>query len=786
MHYQQNQPQGFPVPIMPANTAMMVPQNLLPNTPPFVIPVQIHPQFQQLIPLFTGGVVLMLQQNSQKNPLRSFHFNLLSSNGWNNQDLVNTVNTAGKIFDFLMATQGQRGMQPIQALENAVNDAVMFNLVDVVGKFSQGLQPYIDQVMANDLNTTANRAGQIMTQVNQFFQSLNMGGGNQFVPGYGAPAGGPTVTTMGGGNLPSWMQGQGAPMGAPGYGAPGPGVPAHLAGPAGGYGGGHHAPMGGGLRYAGAGPVHGAMHGAQPRGGMFGPTAGHGVPQVTGNVMGSGLKPRAQRRREDVSEDTNLELTMAPDGGRQIKAWSAREEAERINVEQNLRARGDFTSAPAPFAEAQPYASNLLPGQSTEGATYSTEPTPAPESWPKFINPEKPYDGMDFEDGSQLRPASKSGWTTTYSVDNPYRVVYDPTEFMLFHLRKADGTVIDQLEPRNEEMDYLDHELDPALRKVQRDKEAADGPTIVPTWGLAARMRQVPEKSAAVMAPEPEVVEGESVDTSDDLKTLTPVTLDSVAQVHTRKEAELRLAVITRDKSINPSQELPAEFYYEVITPVVTERNLVNAIRGLEGLDNFAELNAKLAEFDGILTPDVKKEIDVRLTTSVNQALEKNLGLAGWKIDSYFADMDDLLRVMVENFNGSTVLVDALNNYAVEVIGRSLAVLSGDAYSEYMRKHYAADDEERMDDSVLLFRDRASITQVPWNFADLNINLNGGGMVPEASMPQLYAAVKAIFERTIDYPVTWAHRYLQTADKKLIELRRGYLGQDVYLMFPAE
>lgn len=783
MQYQVIQPQGFPVPISPPNQSMMVPQQNLPNNPPFAIQVQVHPHFQQFIPLFTGGVILALQQNMGKNYLRSFHFNLLSSNGWNNQEIVNTVNTAAKIFEFLMATQSQRGMQPLQALEMAVNDAVMFNLVDNVGRFSQGLQQFIDQQLANDLNGVANRAQQVMTQVNQFFQQAQ-GGMNR---GYGAPApvygAGPVTTTMSGGNVPSWMQtggqGGGVPMG--GYNAAPVPVPAHLAG---GYNP-NPGNLGGGLRYAGP-QAH-----APVGGGMFGPVA---APAVTGNQMGTGLKRRVQRKQvEDVSTDTNLELTMAPDGGRTVKAWSSSAEAERLAAEAGTN-RNRLPEANNPFTVTAPFAdnapSNLLPGQTTEGVTYSTEPTPAPESWPKFINPERPYDGMILEDGTEMRPASKSGWKITFSPDKPYRTIYDPTQLVLFHVKRPDGTVLERLEPRSDDMNYLDHELDPALRRVRRDQETANGPQVVPTWGLAERMKQIPEKSVAVMAPEPEAAEGEAapVDTSDDLSTeLKPRTLDVVAQVHSRGEALVRLSVLTNDKSINPSQESPAEFYFEEITPVVTDKNVINIVRSLEGITSFEELNAKLNEYDHLFSTEVKTVLDKRLTAAVVQALQKNMGLDGWAIDSYLADYDDLITALRSNFGGTDTLVDAFHAFAPVMIGQSVAVLGGDSYTQYAKTVYSADDDSKLGDTLLAFRDRCSITQVPWNFADLRIDLNGGGVISEAAMPQLYAAVRAIFSRTEDYPVTWARRYLCTADKKLIELRHGFLGgDDVFLMFDAK
>lgn len=778
MHY-QNQPGGLPVQVFPPNQGAFINPQSLPFNPPFVVPVQIHPNLaqQNLVPALTGGVILYLQNQAQRNQLRSFLFNLLSSNNWGTQEFQGTVTLAGQLLDFYMGTQGHMGMQPQQALEMACTEACMFTMVDVVGRYQHQLGQFIDDRVANDLNITAAKRAQTLEQLQRFFQGMqqNMAPMQQ----YNAA---PMVTTMGGGNMPGWM----------GAGSPAPAVPAHLA--YGGVGGGTaylpqnqyqqpHRPQYNHMAHRGGG-VHGGS-------GMYEPVQ---QVQATGVGMGTGLKPKVRRQ-------TNQELTMEPGGERPTLALhdsgeqallveSTVRQNERDGIDQGHQFRAGrttgFPSNQGPFKAGQQdvQPSDALPGQTVQPAQQTFV---AQDSWPKFVDPSMPYEGMVLEDGTEMRPAVKSEWKVTSTAERPYRLIYNPDEVVPFHLRRPDGTVLERFEPRIAEMEYLDNELNPALRKAERERrEKADDKIVAPNWPLAERMRQITDKSAAVMAPAEEpVAEGE--DTKDDLATsLEPKTLDTVAIVHSRAEAALKLAMIQSDKEINPSLTSPVEFYFEEITPVMGTSEEFTAVRTMEGCTSFDELFAKFNEYDGVLSTEVKAVLDKRLTSSLVEALQKSMGLEDWNIDSFDADYHELLKVLGEKFPGSTTLTDALNTFAPEIIGRAVSVLVGDGLKQYLAEtKMDLDGREGM--AVLAFRDRCSITQVPWDFVDLRIRLNGGGMIPETAMPQLHAAVKALFDRTLDYPVTWAHRYIQTGDKKRIEAVRGYLGgEDTFLLFDAK
>lgn len=741
MHYQN---QGLPVPVAPLNPHAGAGMQGLPYNPPFVVPIQLsQPQLTQMAPFITGAVLMEILNNAQKNNLRCFFANLMSNNGWQTQELQRLVQQAAYIAEYLMIA---KNMRPEQAIPSAATEAVVTTLAQVVFQYQQmGLAEMIDHQMAANLNESLQRAQMWEQELRTFQQNL------------GARMGGMGGVGMGGGmmpaNTPAWagMNSPSSQFGGVQGGYPPAG---NRGGPIGTYG------MGGGTQFnAGAYAMRSGS------GGMYSNAipghggAGAGTPAAAG--MGSGMKPA--KRRID-----NTMLTMEPDGKRTVERWDSGEAQQRIEYDN---AQNNQTLQRFPVRGAgQPM--DAFPSTTTAPAFVAAETA---EKWPKFVNPENPYRGMDFEDGTQMRLAFESGWTVTLTPENPYRTIYDPTQFVLYHLRRPDGTVIERLEPWTEEMQsYIDHETDPKLRTLAREQaEANDEKIVVPTWNLAEHLRGVKDNFKGIPADsEPSGEEGEETTEAEETHVV-----EQVLTVHSRREAELKLGMFARSQEIKPGT--PVEFQFDVVTTVVTDSDLIPLVAGLEKAMSFEEVLSHLQELDDKLPEDVLQLIDARMTAEVNQTLQQNFSLDDLSIDSFREDYQDLLKVLGRR--GGETLVDLFAERAPAVIGSSLSVLTGDAYLAYLKT--LGEDETA---TVLAFRDRCSMTQVPWNFADLHLNLNGGGMIPEAAMPELHAAVAAIFARTEDWPVNFAHRYLMTADKKLIELRQGCLGSEAFLMFEAK
>lgn len=327
-------------------------------------------------------------------------------------------------------------------------------------------------------------------------------------------------------------------------------------------------------------------------------------------------------------------------------------------------------------------------------------------------------------------------------------------------------------------MKYLDHELDPKLKAQVREAEQDPDTVVAPDWGLAKALRPHPLAPASVPADEQEASEGNDLPTGTE-----PVVLDDVVQAHSLPEAEVKLNLIARNDEKLRGLKPPFEFYFDQITPIPVEKNEINTVRAMDNCQTYSALREKMFEAKDRLPEAVWRAIDERITKAINEALTKNLSLKGWAIDTFYDDYPDLVDALQSSY--SEQLVGIFEGHSTQVIGSALSVLSGESFAKYLRTIQGDSNGKDSGGRLLAFRDRCSVTYVPWKYSELSLDLTRGGMVPEAEMPELYAAMDAILERTFDHPVTFARRYLMTTDKKLIEVRRGYLGKESVLLFDA-
>lgn len=164
---QQQQPQ-LPVPhnyVLTPNFQMGLPHN--PTSWPNV---QLSPNMQQQLKLVVGYTMKELQDNSSKNAIRTFTFNLASSNNWNNQIMMEMVSIVSDYAEMLMLTQNA---PPMQALEAAATFIVSAYSAIMITKFP-ALQQFVTQDLVPDLQNLMNVFGQAVEQIRQFKQRMTM------------------------------------------------------------------------------------------------------------------------------------------------------------------------------------------------------------------------------------------------------------------------------------------------------------------------------------------------------------------------------------------------------------------------------------------------------------------------------------------------------------------------------------------------------------------------------------------------------------------------------------
>ena len=686
---------GPPVPVGPPDSSQFI-HNAYQPPQHAIVPIP-NPALQQYVHAVSGMAIWEAQQQCQKNELRSFFWNLISRNQFQNNDFHQFVTLVADYAEFLMYS---RRMPIEQALQEAVRGMSDMLVAVTAQNHWQWLRQCIGPDQQQSISELLSAFQQTMAAMDQ---NRNMGGHMPPPNNFGGRPSGTGMGVYAGGQV--------------GY-APSRSAPA---------------PMGG----MGAGS-------------MFGPRTGP-VP---------------------LSDTTQV-------GMHQVMTTRSRPGVQEISMTPGRGAAVVYT----PNASIPP---GLMSGTDPAAAAAVTGPVPGDFSsyvavdhsgWPRVKDPLRPYDSMALKDGSEMRPARLSGWTTTRTDRAPYRLAYDYSKYVLFHVRFPDGRVAEMLKEKTEDMDYLENELNNELRAGARSQaQRESGTVMVPNWSLPERLRQKPGTSVALLPAEEE----EGLD--NDVPVAPVTVLDDVIQAHSLQEAFIKLTASVDKGTLPDAGERPIEFYFDKISPESTDKDYINAVRVLDNITSFAVLKAKMAAIKDRVPEVVFRLIDKRITDGLNHALKQAMGLTGWGVDSFFEDYDDLKALLAKK--QGDVVVDVLEERATEVIAANLSVLSGDSYQKYLNWVGVEQDEEG-EPSIhfLAFRDRCSVTQVPWKLEDLTLDINGGSVIPADKMPGLYNAVDAIFTRTLDVPVAFSHRYLMTVDRRLIEMRQGYFGKGSYLLF---
>lgn len=386
------------------------------------------------------------------------------------------------------------------------------------------------------------------------------------------------------------------------------------------------------------------------------------------------------------------------------------------------------------------------------------------QDWPKIINEQRIWDWVLLEDGTQLRPAYQSTWKPSFNPDQPVTPWYDPQEQILFHYKHSDGKVYEHLLKREKTMEYLDHELDPNLRRISKDAAQAREGKAAPAWEMVESLKPNPSSPLATAEPLSEDAEGAQVrvvNPSDFLKTTGLA--DAV------KRASLKLKV-EHPGILNQAFELYIE--RAVLTTVIDPD--FDLLYEMANAESFKKLYELMVEVDA--DPELLNEVDARIVTAIGEALTKHMGLVGWSISNFREDFGDLLAALKEDYGDS--VNSHLEENATEIIARALAY--------YGEKDLAGvRDTVQLDENVvaLVWRERSSVTRLPITAEQVLIPVDTGVLVSSTAYPEMYKTLSKIFLRTEDIPHVYHGRYLVTTDGVAYALYNGYLGSDSILVY---
>ena len=679
------------------------------ENPPFVVPVQISREFEQLTPLFTGVALDIITQTANKNQVRALFKELMEND---DKALAALVQTIADLSEFYIIQDNIPESRVLYMLTEVGQMVVNGFLAQAIQQYPQEFERYLDEAMVADMRNYMSELDQEISRARRG-ASFGRGGGND----WGGRGGGGGRTWQAGGRT------------------------------------------GGG--WGGRGGVTRASRWDEDV------TEPVGRPSRFGNEP----EPRGQWGRT-ASASRSTGRTIWDDAGRSIPSM------ESSNRNVPLRAARDFeaeaeaegrgrrgTVVDPPRRHVEPTNPNAtIVGNQTFVPLAGTN-----QLWPKVVNTQRPWDWILVEDGRQIRPAHQSDWKVTFNPEQPVTPHYNPQTHVLFHFLSADGkTVVEDTIKRNETMNYLDHELDPKLRmKAEQEQRDSEG-KVVMAWKLVESLAPQPDSPLAT----DDIIEGDA----DKPALVVP---DEHMLTLSLPDAVKRAGVL-RKLEKSDALERPFELYADraVMTTVVNPD--FNLLFELTNADSFRKAYQLLSDLPA---GELHTEVNKRLTAGVNHALSRNIGLKNWSIDSFEDDIGDLIKVLGADFGDS--LVKSLEENAVEIISRALCHFTRSELDqpELSRLLGLPEDAEA---TVLVWRERASITHLPVTALELVVPKNDGVLVSATNTPDFHKTIAAIFNRTPDVPHVYYRRYLATADGVVYELVRGYVNDAALMLYRAE
>ncbi len=590
----------------------------------------LNPYLAELI----DALVMQIQNNAERSPLRVFAFNLWSENRYNNPQFQDLLLVYASHVDAICLTQNADPIAVIEGEAGGFMTAACAQLVQQFPALAEYLPPDAEPAIRAGINDWAGIVRDIRA-----IQQRHHGGGN-YNQAYGRQA-----TTQPG------SYGRAMPVGT-------------------------NAP-----RAYGGGAVSGRA------GGNY--------------VPATDLRPSWEREAPARAADPVSPRTGFNGGYTRTSAGSP--------------AKDPIQAAPPPPAAAR-------------GNRYATT------NGTTTANPNRPLDRIELKDGRVIVPAFLAKTPVPYTCEQPPQVYNRHTHF-LFHVIYPDGRVEETIQEKNDNMEYLEHELDERLKKIHKVNTGLFAKERVDTTIIEAR-KLVPNQSgriATLVTPE----KREELDRMNAPRQLT----------HPFIAASLKDALFQARMEAARSEESTRflEFQVEQTTDYAFKDKQLEPVLTLRRCDNYGKFLTTLGELasSGVISPEFHETLDTRATVAFNRYIRKQMYLE-WTVDSISEDFHDLMKE-VEAKKGAAIATKVLES-APMVIARAMSVLTGEALSEFLKR--IPDADRKLIHEPAIFCDRYSVTQLPWSLYEMEHNWRLEGIVTRENAEAFHEALDMIFSRT--------------------------------------
>lgn len=673
-----------------------------PYNPPFVVNVNVDRDLQEFAPLFTGFIMNHVESTSNKNGARRMFFELMQQD---ENALAQMINELAQATQYAVDCENLGRNQVELAIRNLVPTIVNGYVAMAVDTYPQQFGPHLDQQMSQEVSRYMGKLNELRQQIQQFYNQGRSG------TGWGSQN---TNANYGGGNRAAANRG----------------------------GGGWSRNANTNTNYGNARPSRWDEDGGD--GSNYIPASQDRWP---GNRMGN---------QGGGGGDAVFSSTPAAAGGGNLPNANSKHARPAREFVVHRGRRADASVAQAPEENARV---SIVDGQRFYPPAQHIE-------WPRVVNDQRVWDWILMEDGSQLRPAYQSTWQVSFNPETPVTPWFDTQTHILFHHKDANGVVTERILEREPTMEYLDHELDPNLRRISKQAAEAREGKAAPAWDMVEKLRSNPSSPLATAEPlsdDAEAMATRPINPTDFMKTT------SLADAIKRASVKLK---VEHPGILNEAFELYVD--RAVLTTVIDPD--FDMLFNLANADSFEKLFHLLTETD--IGDELAAEVDGRIVGGINEAMTCHMGLRGWAITSFRDDFGDLLSALKEDYG--MAVVDYLKNNSIEIISRWLA-------------HYSEKDLSQVRDVVgvdetlvpLVWRERNSVTRLPITAEQVRIPVDTGVMISSVVHPEMYKTLSAVFVRTEDIPYTYHGRYLVTTDGVVYAMFNGYLGKEAILVYKA-
>lgn len=698
----------------------------LPRSNTVVPNIHVSPDMDPYVPAMAGYCRAALQFNAEKNAARALLYNIMSQNNFSNGEFANFVFGACQYAEAMALTEQAAAQQFDMAMEQAASDMASMMAV-IVAEQSREIHHLLSQEFwggSNEWKAKYQAVTNLIAQLERSRQNQNanvqFGGGQQM-----------NTSRYGGGNVAFRQMGGGQPQNTSAF-------------PAGGMRGGAYG-MGSSTYTSGRSNASIPQHFTNTNDAMV--------------RRASGLGPRNQQTQNEVPTDTF--------------------KSGRHNVEEF----GDNTETNTGFFRR----SNTSVTEQPTHVTQPSQPQQREEVKPVEItheindglvsltgDPDRPYDHLLSNGRYEMVPAHLSSWTVDRDEDNPYPPLFDPTKQILFHsLDRQTGKVTEVLKETIPAMDYLKHELQNSQRTTKIDHSKG---RIVPSWESVETMKKVP------------LVDDQAVEiegTGDDIDPATdPMVLPDILVAHNLRQAEIIFESCMVERNIDHAADIPTEYYFDQVSPLYTKiAGQSELVMELRKCQNLLEIKNEMIEGSDRFDLSLWYDLNHRFTAAINEALKVNLQLKDLYIDSFVDDYAELVDVLYNQWGDRMVRV--LNQNEKGIIRGVCNILGEDATNEYISHLaiYENVDYAEYKSKIVTLKEGCSVTNVPWDLADFSTSISdSAAMVKSSTTPELYKAVKGIFDRTMGLTNRITHHYILTRDRQVVEVYRGWMAADCYLI----